>query len=334
MRKFRERNLIVIAAIAAVFLVIAGFIALNIGTFGQSTYSAQLATAVGLQNGDVVTIAGVRVGKVTGIALDGKVAKVSFTVSSGDTLGSDTRVDVKVLNPVGVEYLQVVPSGPGRLRGTIPVSRTTVPATLVGDLNELTQETQQTNIPQLVDALKVITQTLSANSPAQTKAALDGVAQLSAVLGSPKRQQQLQDLITQADQLTGLLDGNSAQIVDLLGQSNLLLHVLNDRKAALDNLLRTTTQLTGRIDHLISGDRSILDPMLANLSTLSRFLAKDSNNIGEALPLLAAFSRYTANVTGSGPYADFVAPTLVIPDDLIHQCAAIGKLDPQRGCRV
>ncbi|HET7522966.1 MAG TPA: hypothetical protein VFJ79_02365, partial [Acidimicrobiales bacterium] len=74
--------------------------------------------------------------------------------------------------------------------------------------------------------------------------------------------------------------------------------------------------------------------MLSNLQAVSAFLAKDSSNLGEAIPLLAAFTRYSANVTGSGPFADFVAPTLVVPDNLIAQCAKLGTLDPQRGCRV
>lgn len=332
MRKFRERNLFVVASIAAAALILAGFLALNLGSFGQSTYRADLQTAVGLETGDVVTIAGVRVGKVTGLHLAGKTAEVSFTVSSSQKLGEGTLVNVKVLNPVGVEYLEVVPQGPGRLHTVIPVDHTTVPGTLVGDLNQLTFQTQQTNIPQLVNALKVLTQTVAANSPAQTKAALDGVAQLSAVLAG--KQQELSDVITQANQLTGLLNSNSSQIVDLLGQSNLLLQVLAQRKQALDQLLSSTSTFTSQLNHLIGTDRSILDPMLANLNTLSRFLANDSTNIGQALPLLAAFTRYSANVTGSGPYADFVAPTLVVPDNLIAQCAAIGRLDPQRGCRV
>lgn len=332
MRKFRERNLFVIAAISAVVLVVAGLFALDIGKLTATTYTADFRSAIGLQAGDVVTIAGVRVGSVSSLGLSGNVARVSFTVNGGHHLGSDTLVNVKVMNPVGVEYLELVPRGPGSLHGTIPVSRTTIPGTLVSDLNQLTNETQQTNLKQMVQALEVLTRTVAANSPAQTKAALDGVAQLSAVLAG--RQQELANLVAQANQLTGLLNSHSAQLVNLLGQSSLLLQVLQQRKAAIDNLLSTTTGLTDQLNHLISGDRSILDPMLANLQALSQFLAKDSSNVASAIPLLSAFSRYSANVTGSGPYADFVAPTLVVPDNLIAQCAAIGKLDPQRGCRA
>lgn len=332
MRKFRELNLLVIAGVAALLLLIGGFFALNFAKFTETSYSAELQSAVGLQPGDVVTIAGVRVGSISSLSLDGTVAKATFHIGSHYHLGSDTSLTVKVLNPVGVEYIELQPRGPGRLHGPIPVARTSVPGTLVGDLDQLTTQTQQTDIPQLVKSLQVLTQTFAANTPAQTKAALDGVASLSAVIAGD--QQQLETLVTQADQLTGVLNGESGQLVQLIGQSSLLLQVLGQRKAALDHLLATTTQLTDQIDHVIGGDRQILDPLLSNLQAVSAELAKDSGNVGQAIPLLAAFTRYSANVAGSGPYADFVAPSLVIPDNLIAQCAAIGRLDPQRGCRA
>ena len=336
MRKFREMNLYVIAGVSAVVLVIAALLALNFSKLplisSQRTYQADLASAVGLSNGNVVTIAGVRVGAVTGLSLHGSVARVTFTVSGGPRLGRDTRLDIKVLNPVGVEYLELTPAGPGNLSAPIPVSRTTIPGTLVGDLNQLTTNVQQTNLDQLVKSLEVLTQTFAANSPAATKAAIEGVSRLSAVFAA--RQSEVADLVNQADQLTTELNSHNAQLVNLLGQADLVLQVLNQRKAAIDTLLTTTTGLTSQLNHLIVGDRSVLDPMLSNLQAVSAFLAKDSSNLGEAIPLLAAFTRYSANVTGSGPFADFVAPTLVVPDNLIAQCAKLGTLDPQRGCRV
>jgi phospholipid/cholesterol/gamma-HCH transport system substrate-binding protein len=337
-KKFRERNLLVVAAISAVVMVVAGLLALNFSKIfgGQKNYSADFQTAVGIQPGDVVTIAGVRVGAVSGMTLHRSgqetVARVTFYITGAYHLGDKTAVDAKVLNPVGVEYLEVVPAGPGTLSGTIPVSRTTVPGTLVSDLNQLTNQTQQTDIPQLVKSLQVITQTLEANTPAQTKAALNGVAALSAVLAG--RQQQLTTLVTQADQLTSLLNSHSVQLVSLLGESNLILQVLEQRKSAIDNLLATTSQLTNQIDHIIAGDRSVLDPMLANLNAVSGFLARDSTDLGSAIPLLAAFSRYSANLAGSGPYADFVAPTLVIPDNVIDQCASLPSVSALMGCRI
>ena len=336
MRKFRELNLYAIAGISTVVLVIAAYLALNFAKLplisNQRTLRADFANAVGLQKGDVVTIAGVRVGAITGMALNGGYAQISFTVSGGPRLGNETRIDAKVLNPVGVEYLELTPGGSGSVTSPIPIDRTSVPGTLVGDLNQFTVQTQQTNLAQVAQALRVITQTVAANTPEETKAAIDGVAALSAVFA--QKQVEVADLVGQSDQLSKILNSNTAQLVSLLGEGDIVLQVLNQRKAAIDNLLATTTQLTERLDHLVVDDRSALDPLLANLQTVSASLANDSTNLGKAIPLLAAFARYSANVTGSGPFADVVAPGLVIPDNLIAQCASIGALDPQRGCRV
>jgi phospholipid/cholesterol/gamma-HCH transport system substrate-binding protein len=331
LRKFRERNLVAIAAVATAVVLLGGAFALNFARLTESSYRAQLATAVGLQPGDVVTIAGVRVGSVSGLSLDHGVAEATFEIGSQYHLGSTTSVVVKVLNPVGVEYLELVPSGPGSLHGPIPVNRTTVPGTLVSDLNGLTADAASTNIPQLVQSLQVLTQTFAANTPGQTRAALDGVAALSAVLAHD--QQQLEQVVVQGDALTGLLNNDSSQLVALIGQSGLLLQELQQRQAALNHLLTTTTQLTDELDHLIGTDRAYLDPLLRNLQSVSAELAQQSGNVQRAIPLLAAFSRFSANITGSGPYADFVAPALIIPDNLIAQCAATAAVTAQQGCR-
>lgn len=335
MKKFRERNLRVIAAIAAAVFLVAAFIALDSSRLplisNRATYHADLQTAVGLQKGDVVTISGVRVGKVTGMALRGSVVQVAFRIGGGYRLGRDTAVNEKVLNPVGVEYLQLVPRGPGRLNRPIPVSRTTVAQTIVSNLNQLTTQTRETNINQLVKALNVSSQVLQGTAPAQTKAALDGVARLSQVLAN--RQSELSGLVVQANNLVVELNQHSAQLVNLLGQADLVLQVLNQRRAAITKLLTTTSQLSQQINHIVVGDRPQLEPLLANLQAVSSFLAKDSGDLNKAAPLLAALSRYATNVTGSGPYADFVAPALFLPDNLVAQCAQLGHLDPQRGCR-
>ena len=69
---------------------------------------------------------------------------------------------------------------------------------------------------------------------------------------------------------------------------------------------------------------------------MSAVLAKDSNDFGQAIPVLAAFSRYSANSSGSGAFVDASVPTLLIPDNLSVKCSAHGAYpssNPQVGCR-
>lgn len=335
MKKFRERSPLRVAAAAAVISIVAGYLALNFATLpfisSVANYDAYLATAVGLQKGDVVTLAGVRVGKITNFALAGPKVKVSFSVSGGVRLGSRTSLNTKIINPVGVEYLEIVPAGPGHLRGPIPLDRTTVPGTLISDLNQLTVQTRQTNIPQLVQSLDVATAGLSATAPAATKAAIDGIGQLSAILAA--KSNEVTDLITQTDGLTATLNNHSGQLVDLVSQANVVLQVLNQRKQAVLSLLDTTSTLTDQLNHIVTADEPSIRPLLANLASVSQYLSQEGNNIKLAIPQLAAFTKYAANALGSGPFGDFVAPGLVLPDNLLKQCSAVGNLNPLLGCR-
>jgi ABC-type transporter Mla subunit MlaD len=83
-------------------------------------------------------------------------------------------------------------------------------------------------------------------------------------------------------------------------------------------------------------NRSQLTVLLQSLQSVSAILARDSNDFSQAIPVLAAFSRYAANTTGSGAFADVSVPTLLIPDDLVSQCgskSAFPSSNPQVGCR-
>jgi phospholipid/cholesterol/gamma-HCH transport system substrate-binding protein len=334
-KKVRERSPLRVAAVAAAVFIVLGFLALdfaNLPLIGNTqTHQAYFATAVGLKKGDVVTIAGVRVGKISSISLKGTMVQVDFTVQGGARLGNDTAVDTKIINPVGVEYLEVVPRGPGKLSGPIPLARTTVPGTLISDLNQLTVQTKQTNIPQLVQSLDVLTQGFAATAPADTKAALQGISQFSATLAN--RSNEVTDLITQTDDLTKTLNNHSGQLVDLISQANVVLGVLNQRQAAVQSLLATTSSLSGELDHILKDDEPSIRPLLANLASVSQYLSSESGNIKAAIPQLAAFAKYAANVLGSGPFGDTVAPNVVVPDNLLKQCSSVGNLNPLLGCR-
>ena len=63
---------------------------------------------------------------------------------------------------------------------------------------------------------------------------------------------------------------------------------------------------------------------------MSAVLAKDSNDFGQAIPVLAAFSRYSANATGSGAFVDVSVPTLLIPDNLLGPVLGARGLSEQQ----
>lgn len=83
---------------------------------GTQTFRAEFTDVSGLGDGDFVRIAGVEVGKVSGISVtDDSIALVEFTVDPTVVLTSATRAAVRWENPIGDRYLALT-DGPGASR--------------------------------------------------------------------------------------------------------------------------------------------------------------------------------------------------------------------------
>src|SRR3954464_2358363 len=97
---FRERNPVVIGAISLsviALLILGAFRAQDLPLIGGGdTYYAAFTEVGGLKANDEVRIAGVRVGKVEDVGLDGDHVEVAFRVDTPSDFGPDTRAAIKV----------------------------------------------------------------------------------------------------------------------------------------------------------------------------------------------------------------------------------------------
>jgi phospholipid/cholesterol/gamma-HCH transport system substrate-binding protein len=337
MKRFRERNLRVLGLVTLVLAVALVFGALEFPKLplvnNQTTYSAYLSDAANLVPSDQIWVYGVSVGSVTGMTLDGAKVKVNFTVNPGIHLGSTTSAAVVVQSPIGTEVLRLTPSGAGSLEGTIPLSRTSVPFTLVDALSGFSQEVQAYNKAALEKSFDVISENLSATSGDETQAAFKGLAQLSKIFGSQSGA--IASVISQGAGISSVLSQRSGQLFDLVGQSDIVLQVLEQRRATIKSLLDGTSSLSQKLSQFLSTNSPQLTTLFDNLKSVSAVLAQNADNVGRAIPLLAALAKYTANSTGSGPFVDAVVPTLLIPDNVFEQCSArnaFPSANPEVGC--
>jgi phospholipid/cholesterol/gamma-HCH transport system substrate-binding protein len=95
---------------------------------GHTRYTAHMANSAGVRIDDQVRIAGIPVGKVTSVRLDGAFVEMQFDVESSVPVGSDSTLDIKLLTPLGGHYVSLDPKGASPLgRNVIPPSRITLP---------------------------------------------------------------------------------------------------------------------------------------------------------------------------------------------------------------
>lgn len=120
--------LTVFAAIAAVCALIVLTALRSPVTGPMSRYTATFSDVSGLFVGDDVRISGVQVGKVETVGLDGRLAKVDFTVQADHPLFENTVAAVRYQNLLGQRYVELAqPAKPDKPLGTggaIPLGRT------------------------------------------------------------------------------------------------------------------------------------------------------------------------------------------------------------------
>jgi phospholipid/cholesterol/gamma-HCH transport system substrate-binding protein len=335
-KRFSERNRAVIAVVGSAVLVVVALGAINFSKLplinDHTPYGAAFADSAGLAQGDPVSIAGVDVGTVSGLSLSGPHVLVSFTVQNGVRLGDRTAAAAKVLTPLGQEFLDVQPAGTGQMPAgaVIPEGRTRETQTIVSTIRNGESIVQGINLQQLEQALTTTNQDLEAIPPGATSSLLKGLSQLSDVVAS--RSGELAQLVQNVSQLSGTLARHGNELFSLIGQGDLVLQVLNQRHAAIAQLLSSTATLTQQLQSLLAAHQAQVAPLLNDLQTVSGVLAKDGNDLAAAIPLLTAANRYLANVSGSGAFGDFVMPAALIPDNVIAQCTKAGATNPITGC--
>jgi phospholipid/cholesterol/gamma-HCH transport system substrate-binding protein len=306
-KPFRERNPVIVGAISIFVLVVFIIAAYKADSLpligGGSTYYAEFSDSSGLQTGNEVRIAGVRVGKVTSVDLDGNHVKVGFKVDTSSRFGTDTGAQIKVKTLLGAMYLALDPAGPGQLSdgATIPASRTQSAYNVVQAFSGLASHVQRINLGQLRKSLNTLADATGGTSQA-FRSTLKGVSALSTTVAS--RDDQINTLLKRLRTVSGTLGAHDQDIVGLMRSSNTLLHALVDRREAIHRLLVSTSTLSTQLTGLVRDSRADLKPALRNLHGVVDVLLKNQNNLDQSLRLLAPFYRVFANTLGNGPWFD------------------------------
>jgi len=100
------------------------------------TVTARFKDVTGLKNGAYVEMAGVRIGRVTGIRLDPKdnMAMVSLDIQKGVRLTDDTIASIKTSGLIGDKFVKVSPGGSDDILKPGGVIVETEPSIDLGDL--------------------------------------------------------------------------------------------------------------------------------------------------------------------------------------------------------
>jgi phospholipid/cholesterol/gamma-HCH transport system substrate-binding protein len=314
MLKYRGVQLIrtgFIGVVLAALVILVGLNPERLSSWATAIrYQAQFSDAGGLTVGNDVTIAGIKVGSVSNVSLQGRNAVVTFALDATVSLGSDTTAHVRTGTLLGERVLTLESKGNGTMHPTdvIPVSRTSSPYSLTEAVSELTTNTAGTDTGSLNQSLDTLSSTLDQLAP-ELGPTFDGLTRLSQAIN--ERDDTLGDLFENGADVTRILSDRSEQVNTLILSANDLVAVLSERRRAIVELLVHTSALSKQLSGLIHDNEQKLAPTLDKLNAVTAVLEKNRDNIATALPRLAKYQITLGETVSSGPYYSAYVPNLV-----------------------
>lgn len=276
-----------------------------------ATYRAEFTEAAGLKPNNEVRIAGVKVGKVTDVSLEGDRVEVAFKVKDA-WVGDQTTASIQIKTILGQKYLALDPRGSSTLRAsdTIPLERTASPYDVLDAFSSAATTLGEIDTPKLAEGMQTLADAF-AGTPADVRASLDGVTRLSRTIES--RDKELNKLFGATAQTTKVLADRNAEFTRLIGSAGLLLEELNSRQQSIQTLLNGTKRLSAQLTGLVKDNEEQIGPALEQLRGVVQILQDNNDNLDRSIKLYAPFTRLYANIVGNGRWFDQVVVNLTPP---------------------
>jgi len=250
----------------------------NLSFASTREYSAVFADATGVNKGDDVRVAGVRVGSVKKVELAGSTggsvgAKVTFSVAENTPLTEATELTIKFRNLVGQRYIALTDpaSGSGKRLAegaSIPVGRTH-PAL---------------DLSVLFNGFKPLFRALS---PADINKLSFEIIQVFQGEGGT-----LEGLLADTASVTSTLASRDQLIGDLISNLNTVLVHVGDRDKELGNLIQSFRTL-------VSGLNKDRNALLGPLQSISNLSLETASLVSDLRPELVADLKQLRRLAGN-----------------------------------
>jgi phospholipid/cholesterol/gamma-HCH transport system substrate-binding protein len=273
-----------------------------------NTYSAIFTDVSGLHPGDDVRVAGVRVGRVEGVDLEGALAKVTFRVQTEQNLYHDTIASVIYQNIIGQRYLGLSRGASGNRtlladRSQIPLERTRPSFDISYLLNGFEPLLALMDPQQVNNLTDGIIQALQGDSGSvltlitETSALAESLAGPDQVLG---------EVITNLNDVVTNLAGQTHDLQTMIGQTRGVLATLGNRRdqlvasagsinAAVERLATITANINPDLQQLIGREPGFVAHLTGDARQRVSFFGA---NFVLTLKGLARFSQEGSYATG------------------------------------
>ncbi|OBG38983.1 mammalian cell entry protein [Mycobacterium alsense] len=311
MRRYRKPLIGVCVFVAVCFaLTWTVFVTLQRTVNGATTsYTALFTDASGLKAGDEVRMAGVRVGRVDSVKLDGTRARVGFRVQSNQVLYGDTKASIVYQNIIGQRYVGLSLGDFGdpktlRAGAEIPVEHTEPSFDISHLLNGFEPLFTLLNPQQVDNVTTAIVRALQGDTGSITTL----IAETTQLAESFEGTDQILDAVLgNLDTVLRSMAANHGDLDSTITQTRAVFAGLGQRRDELVNSLDQASIVASRIANVVGDVQPDLDQWLQREPGFAQHFKENKQDfayLGYNIPLLLkGMARFSQN----GSYLDVYA---------------------------
>ena len=301
-------------AVCLAFTLWLAFTIGNISFEGRYELSASFDDVTGLLIDDNVKVAGVVVGKVTGVEVERGRAVVTFTVKNSVKVPTDSTAAVRWRNLIGQRYVYLYPGEAATTLEDGDVVQRTKSVVDLGELfNRLGPVVAAIDPQQVNQFLDSFTAALDGREDTLSKA-LDDLAVLASGLG--ERDEAIGRMVDNLAVVTGTLAKRDAQIRSTLDNLVDLSQEFSSNTGVLDAAITELGQFSHDLAFLLDDNRGEIDRLLSRLADVTDVVG---SRLGKIDLTLANLDQTARSIFLAGASGEFLNQTIL--------CAAIATPD-------
>ncbi|MFE2996955.1 MlaD family protein [Nocardia sp. NPDC059246] len=284
-RRIGHNEMLLGAVVVLVAVVaLAATSVLYLHPLNRKTIAFETTDASSLSTGEEVRVAGITVGKVTKVSIQPSTVRVEAEVSADTFIGSDSRVQVRMLTPVGGYAVTVVPLGTAALGDTvIPVDRVVVPYSIGDVLQAAPQVTDKVdggtidaNIDQVAQALQ--------HNPESIGSMISGMNSIATVLD--QQREQVRAITDLAAEYLQTFNGSRDFVYELIRQIEIVLSTYNTWHAGFNEAYHLLGDTLDRIQPLLKFYLNHKEEVLSAVTNIRSAIEGFQQNMGPAIDQL------------------------------------------------
>lgn len=253
-------------AVAVTVVVLLVFVIIYIRPPDQRTISFQTTDSSAISTGQDVRVAGISVGKVSAIELGTDAVTVTARIDGATFVGDRSRVEVRMLTPVGGYAINLIPLGSQAAPdGVIGVDRVTVPYS-IGDVlqtvPDVTDEVDGEDVHANLDQVSVAMR----ENPTSMREIVEGMESVTEILD--RQRSQVHQIAALAAEYLQTFNANRGFVFELIGKIDIVVSTYNNTKVGFNETYRLLASALWRLQPLEKfylDNRDILHSRVADL---------------------------------------------------------------------